>query len=209
YYDGYLRRFYDRVARTRPHALPMGNSAWRAQLFAEVGELDTSLFRRAASEDQDLALRALARGWVGVYQPSAWVEHDFSDITTWGLLRKQAMYSEGGYVVWRRRGSTYEASAARLAPYLLPPALAVLGAVLLTLPATRPVGVLLLLAAPAALGLLAAVLTAQGLAWERRYPGVKWRVLEIPRRWATLLGAFRGLLHFGTSGRRPAPDLKG
>ena len=49
-------------------------------------------------------------GWKGLFVPEAWVDHDFSDITTWGLLRKQRIYAEGGFVVWRRRGTTYEAS---------------------------------------------------------------------------------------------------
>ncbi|MCI4328775.1 MAG: glycosyltransferase [Thermoplasmata archaeon] len=105
YYDGYLRRFYDQVARVRPHALPMGNSAWRATVFRQVGLLDTTLYRRAASEDQEVAVRALRAGWRGVYVPEAGVTHDFSEITTWGLLRKQRTYAKGGYVVWRRRGT--------------------------------------------------------------------------------------------------------
>lgn len=208
YYDGFLRRFYDRVARVRPHALPMGNSAWRARVFREVGDLDTTLFRRAASEDQDIALRVLAQGYRGVYQPSAWVGHDFSDITTLGLLHKQRIYAEGGYVVWRRRGSTYEASVGRIAPYLVPPLLALVG-VLLLLPApTRAFGWDLLALAAVSLGVLALGLTVEGALGDREYPGLRYRALEIPRRWATLYGALRGLLHFGTDGRARNGDLK-
>lgn len=211
YYDGYLRRFYDRVARRHPHALPMGNSAWRAAVFRDVGLLDTSLYRRAASEDQEVAVRALERGWKGVYVPDAGVDHDFSDITTWGLLKKQRVYAEGGYVVWRRRRTTYEATAVRLLPYVLLPLLAVAGGILLAPPPTRLLGAYLLLAAAAGFAALAAGLTAWGLAEDRRYPGLRWRVLEIPRRWATLWGALRGLLAYGWSGRRspPAPPAAG
>ncbi len=205
YYDGYLRRFYDRVARDHPHALPMGNSAWRARVFREVGELDTTLYRRAASEDQEIALRALAGGFTGVYQPTAWVGHDFSDITTLGLLRKQRIYAEGGYVLWRRRGSTYEASAGRVAPYLVPPGLLLAGVLLLVPTPTRTLGEYLLAAAGGSLGVLAAVLSVQGWLGDREYPGLRYRALEILRRWATLYGAFRGLLHFGLSGRGRPP----
>jgi glycosyltransferase involved in cell wall biosynthesis len=202
YYDGYLRRFYDEVASRQPHALPMGNSAWRAEVFRSVGLLDTTLFRRAASEDQEIAVRALARGFRGVYVPGAWVGHDFSDISTRGLLRKQRIYAEGGYVVWRRRGTTYEATPGRVAPYVLGPLLLVAGVLLLLPGATRAVGSWIALAGLVELGLLAIVLTVQGLAWDRRYPGLRFRAFEILRRWATLYGAFRGLLHFGVSGRR-------
>lgn len=203
FYDGYLRRFYDVVARRQPHALPMGNSAWRAAVFRQVGLLDTTLYRRAASEDQDVAVRALAAGWKGAYVPSAGVGHDFSDITTRSLLRKQRIYAEGGFVVWRRRGSTYEASGGRLAPYVVLPLLAVLGLALLVPAATRPVGAWLVAAGAGGLGLLALGLTAWGWGQDRRYPGLRYAALEIPRRWATLLGAFLGLVHYGWSGRRP------
>jgi cellulose synthase/poly-beta-1,6-N-acetylglucosamine synthase-like glycosyltransferase len=207
YYDGYLRRFYDRVARFHPHALPMGNSAWRAQVFRDVGLLDATLYRRAASEDQEVAVRALAAGWRGVYAPAAWVDHDFSDITTWGLLRKQRIYAEGGFVVWRRRGTTYEATPGRLLPYVLLPLLAVVGAVLLVPPLTRGWGLLLLGLGLGGLGVLALILTALGLREDRRYPGLRYRAFEIPRRWATLWGAAHGLFTYGWRGRRaPAAE---
>jgi glycosyltransferase involved in cell wall biosynthesis len=201
YYDAYLRRFYDRVARHRPHALPMGNSAWRASVFRDVGTLDTSLDRRAPSEDQDIALRALARGWEGVYAPDAWVHHDFSDLTVPRLMRKQRVYAQGGYVVWRRRRSTYEARGGILAVYLLPPLLGIVGAALLVAPGLRGAGEIVLVAAGAAFGLLALALTLQGFAEDRQYPGFRFRVLEILRRYATLYGAFRGLIRYGWRAR--------
>ncbi|MCI4331204.1 MAG: glycosyltransferase [Thermoplasmata archaeon] len=205
YYDGYLRRFYEVEARHHPHALPMGNSAWRASVFRQVGLLDTTLYRRAASEDQEVADRVLKAGFRGVYVPEAWVDHDFSDISTLGLLRKQRVYAEGGFVVWRRRGTTYEASGARVLPYVLLPLLAVAGAVLLLLPSTRLWGELLVLAGLGGLAALAAVLTLQGRALDHRFPGLRYRALEIPRRWATLYGAFRGLLDYGWSGTGRSP----
>jgi len=205
YYDGYLRRFYDTVARVRPHALPMGNSAWRAEVFRRVGLLDTTLFRGAASEDQEVALRALASGWKGVYAPEAWVSHDFSDISVLRLLRKQRIYAEGGYVVWRRKGSTYEATPGRTLPYVALPAAIVLGLVLAIPPLTRTVGLWLAGLGALGLGLLALGLTVAGVRADRQYPGLRYQALDIPRRWATLYGALRGWWHFGWSGRRGAP----
>ena len=206
YYDGYLRRFYETVAREQPHALPMGNSAWRRRVFQEVGKLDTTLDPRASSEDQDFALRALQAGWQGRYVPGAAVWHDFSGLTLWALLRKQAAYAQGGYVVWRRRRSTYEATGGRLLPYLLPPLLVVVGGLLWASFPSRPLwgeGVLLA-SGLAFLGLVIA-LALQGRAEEGRYPGLRLRPLEILRRWATTYGAFRGFLRYGWSGRRHLP----
>jgi cellulose synthase/poly-beta-1,6-N-acetylglucosamine synthase-like glycosyltransferase len=205
YYDAYLRRLYDRVAPSHPQALPMGNSAWRSRLFTELGPLDTTLDRRAASEDQEFAVRALARGWRGVYAPDAWVYHDFSGLSAWALLRKQRIYARGGYVVWRRHGSTYEARAGHLLPYVLLPALLVVGAGIALIPGLRLVGGAI--AAAGALGLLALAvgLTVWGIGRERTYPGMRYAALEILRRWATLVGAFQGLLAYGWSGRRAPP----
>lgn len=200
FYDGYLRRFYDVEARAHPHALPMGNSAWRARVFDTVGLLDTSFLRGTGNEDQEVALRALGAGFRGVYVPEAEVAHDFSDISTPALLRKQRRYAEGGYAVWRRTGATYEASVGRVAPYVAAPALVVLGALLLPFALTRPWGEGALLVGALLFLALALALTASGLRLDRRYPGLRWRILEIPRRWATLYGAVQGWRRFGRSG---------
>ena len=205
YYDGYLRKFYETVARYRPHALPMGNSAWRKSALDQVGPLDTTLYRKAASEDQEIADRVLKAGYLGVYVPEAWVHHDFSDLSVLRLLRKQRIYAEGGFVVWRRRGTTYEATGGRVLPYVVLPALIVLGAILLVPGPTRLLGTILGLAGAVGLAVLAVDLTVRGRREDVRYPGLRFAALEIPRRWATLYGAFRGLLTYGWSGRR-SPD---
>ncbi|MCI4359101.1 MAG: glycosyltransferase [Thermoplasmata archaeon] len=202
YYDGYLRRFYDRVARTHPQALPMGNSAWRSRLFRELGGLDASLDRLAASEDQEFAVRALRGGWRGVFVPDAWVLHDFQGLDTAALLRKQRVYARGGFVVWRRHQSTYEASVARVLPFLLLPVAVLAGAAFLPFGSLRSFGMVLLGIGGIGLGALALGLTIWGRLEDRRYPGLRYAALEIPRRWATLLGAFQGLVRYGWSGRR-------
>ncbi|MGD0718004.1 MAG: glycosyltransferase [Thermoplasmata archaeon] len=204
YYDGYLRRFYDVVARNHPHALPMGNSAWRMAVFDRNGLLDTTLLVGAGNEDHDMAVRALEAGWKGVYVPEAAVDHDFSDLTSWSILRKQSHYAFGGFALWRRRRSTYEASGSKLAPYVVLPALLVLGAILLVPGPTRTLGAVLLAFGAVGMAVLALALTVQGVGWDRTYPGMRYRAFEILRRWATLWGATRGFLRFGWSGRRSA-----
>ncbi len=75
YYDAYLRRFYDRIASQHPHALPMGNSAWRTRVFRELGLLDLSV-SGYGNEDLEMALRVLRAGWRRVYLTAAPVAHD-------------------------------------------------------------------------------------------------------------------------------------
>jgi cellulose synthase/poly-beta-1,6-N-acetylglucosamine synthase-like glycosyltransferase len=191
YYDAYLRRFYDRIASQRPSALPMGNSAWRARIFRELGLLDLSV-SGYGSEDQEMALRALRGGWRGVYAAAAWVEHDFSDIGGWSLFQKQRRYARGGYVIWRRTGSTYEASVGRVLPYALLPLIGVVGLAFLPFAELREVGGVLSLLGWGGLAILAVVLTIKGRREDARYPGYRYHAVEIWRRWGTLLGAIEG-----------------
>jgi cellulose synthase/poly-beta-1,6-N-acetylglucosamine synthase-like glycosyltransferase len=191
YYDAYLRRFYDRVASHTPHALPMGNSAWRARIFQQLGLLDLSV-SGYGNEDQEMALRALGAGWRGVFVPTAGVEHDFSDIGWRSLFRKQRRYARGGYVIWRRTGSTYEASAGRVLPYFVFPIVGVVGLLLLPFAELRIVSAVLCAVGFGGLGVLALTLTIEGRREDSKYPGYRYRAVEIWRRWATLVGAFEG-----------------
>jgi cellulose synthase/poly-beta-1,6-N-acetylglucosamine synthase-like glycosyltransferase len=191
YYDAYLRRFYDRVASRRPQALPMGNSAWRTRIFRELGLLDLSV-SGYGNEDLEMALRTLRAGWRGVYVPSATVGHDFSDLGWWSLFRKQRRYGRGGYAIWRRLGSTYEASVERVLPYVALPTIGIVGLLLLPFPVLRLAGGVLCLLGFGGLAVLALALTIQGRREDATYPGYRYRFVEIWRRWATLLGALEG-----------------
>jgi len=196
YYNAYLRRFYDEVVRDRPWAIPMGNSAWRKQLFDELGPLVAALPTNGA-EDQEFENRAIAKGWKAAYVPEAWVAHDYTELDLGALLRRQYRYASGAYVVWRTHGRTYEASKFDLIYLALPGAL-VVAAVLLLLPWRGLLflpGIVLL--AVTALGFVAleANLAVQGARDEPRYPGYRYRPLIEPwRKWATMLGALSGLL---------------
>lgn len=207
YYDAYLRRFYERVARKNPHALPMGNSAWRSRIFRELGPLDLSV-SGYGSEDQEMALRALRTGWRGVYAPAALVQHDFSDIGWWSLFRKQRRYARGGYLIWRRTGSTYEATAGRVLPYALLPLLGIAGLLLLPFAGVRWVGVALTGIGFGGLAVLAAVLTVEGRREDAQFPGYRYRFVEIWRRWATLLGAAEGAASTNRGSSAPGSDAR-
>lgn len=193
YYDGYLRRFYDQTARQHPHALPMGNSAWRTRIFRELGLLDLSV-SGYGNEDQEMALRALRAGWRGVYVPDASVGHDFSDVGWLSLFRKQRRYARGGYWIWRRFGATYEASVGRVVLYVALPLVGLVGLLCLPFLPLRLAGGLLCLVGFGGLGLLALYLTISGRREDSRYPGYRYRAVEIWRRWATLTGALEGAL---------------
>lgn len=193
YYDAYLRRFYATIVPQRPHATPMGNSAWRMRVFHELGLLDLSV-SGFGSEDQEMALRALRAGWRGRYVADAAVDHDFSDLGWTTLFRKQRRYGRGGYLIWRRTGETYEASPEGVLPYLVLPLLAVAGLVMLVFPIVRGAGIIVAVLGLGGLAILAVVLTLQGRREDSRYPGYRFRMVEIWRRWATLLGAFEGAL---------------
>ncbi len=203
YYNAYLNQFYDRVAAREPHSLPMGNSAWRAELFRKVGPLDTVFNPKEGGEDLDFAIRAVEAGGRGRYVPAAKVFHDYSGLTLRKLASKQAAYATAGYLIWRRRKHTSEASAGGELPYLLPPLLLVLGFLLL------PFLPLLFAEVVWALGILSFAalflgLLVEGALGEKEYPGWRFRPVEIVRRWATLYGALRGLLRYGLSGKAPS-----
>lgn len=195
YYNAYLNRLYDEGVRSRPWAIPMGNSAFRKRLFDELGPLVAALPTNGA-EDQDFENRAVQRGWRAAYVPEAFVFHDYTELDLGSLLRRQYRYASGAYVVWRTHGTTYEASRADLA-YLLLPLGVVLAAILLGLP-WRPLplaGTVVLAATAIGFVVLEANLALQGRRGERKYPGYRYRPLIEPlRKWSTMLGALAGLI---------------
>lgn len=70
--------------------LPMGNSAWKREIFERIGTFNTGLL---GAEDYDINMRSVKAGFRGKFIPEAWVYHDHSDITTIGkLVRKRYKY---------------------------------------------------------------------------------------------------------------------
>jgi len=70
--------------------LPMGNSAWRTSVLKDIG-FDTNI--SGGSEDYDVNLRALNKGYRGMFVENAWVYHDHSDIDSYiKLIKKRYSY---------------------------------------------------------------------------------------------------------------------
>lgn len=209
YYNAYLNRHYDRVARDNPHAIPMGNSAWRSSVFKSLGPLRADFRPREGNEDQEFAIRTLDAGWKGVYVKEAWVSHDYSDMSMSRMLRKQAAYATGGYLVWRTTKRTYEASYARVLPYILPFFFIVIGLIMIPIFLARLIYPEIVLALGGlAFAALFFALLVDGLSNEKEYPGMKLRPVEILRRWATLYGALRGYMRYGINAQASEPASK-
>ena len=71
--------------------LPMGNSAWKKKIFDDIGGFDLNI--SGGSEDYDVNLRALSKGYKGKFVEDAWVYHDHSDINSYiKLIKKRYSY---------------------------------------------------------------------------------------------------------------------
>ncbi len=71
--------------------LPMGNSAWKKEIFKVIGGFDLNI--AGGSEDYDVNLRALSKGYKGKFVEDAWVYHDHSDINSYRkLIKKRYSY---------------------------------------------------------------------------------------------------------------------
>lgn len=68
--------------------LPMGNSAWKAEVFKEIGNFDTFTKKYGISEDYDLNIRAVKNGFRGLLVEDAWCWHDRSHYNTFYKLFK-------------------------------------------------------------------------------------------------------------------------
>lgn len=87
------------AAREDPTRIPMGNSAWRREIFETVGGFDERL--SMGGEDWDLALRASKEGYKGQLVEDAWVHHDLTSIDSYvTLAKKQFRYNVGGAMAY-------------------------------------------------------------------------------------------------------------
>lgn len=106
YLDTIEERHYKLVAQDIS-ALPMGNSAWRREVFDAIGGFDESF--RSAGEDYDVNLRALEKGYRGLFVPEAWVYHDQSRLDTiWKILRRKYRYMVGGAMAYMKNRALME-----------------------------------------------------------------------------------------------------
>ena len=192
YYSAYLEYLYDNIASKAPYALPMGNSAWKKSLFQEVGKLDENGYYFAPGEDHDFAVRTLQKGYTGKYVKEAFVYHDYSGLTVKTLLKKQVKYARGGYKIYKKHGTTYESTFLKIIPYILWPVLLLFGFIFFIFGfALWTYFVLAGLIIPV---IMMIYYTIEGFYLEKKYSGMKYRIIEILRRYAVLYGAFLGMI---------------
>ncbi len=99
-FDGWL---YRELVPRDITMLPMGNSAWRVDLLRSIGGFDDRL--AWGGEDYDVNLRAVARGYRGLFVPGAWVYHDQSRLNTRRkILRRRYRYSVGATMAYLKNG---------------------------------------------------------------------------------------------------------
>jgi len=192
YYSAYLDYLYDSIASKNVYALPMGNSAWKKSLFQNVGKLDERGYYYAPGEDHDFAVRTLQKGYTGKYVKSAFVYHDYSNFTVKSVLKKQVKYARGGYKVYKKHGTTYESTFLKIVPYILWPVLLLFGSIFFIF--NFEFWKYFVLSGLLIPFIMVIYYTVEGYHLEKKYPGMKYRIIEILRRYAVLYGAFLGLI---------------
>ncbi|MGC8645669.1 MAG: glycosyltransferase family 2 protein [Thermoplasmata archaeon] len=75
---------YEKLVPSSMAYLPMGNSAWKMEIFRKIGGFDESI--AGGGEDYDINLRALKSGFRGALVREAYLYHDHSDINTYKKL---------------------------------------------------------------------------------------------------------------------------
>jgi len=96
--------FYENVVKHDITALPMGNSAWKMEIFNVIGGFDENL--KWGGEDYDINLRAVQAGFRGIYVKGAWVWHDQSHLNTiWKVIKKKYRYSVGATVAYLKNNA--------------------------------------------------------------------------------------------------------
>lgn len=89
--------------------LPMGNSAWKKEIFDKLGGFDENIW--GGSEDYDINMRAIEAGYRGIYISEAYVIHDHSDINSYGkLLKKRYSYLRATAKTYIKNGKLMQRS---------------------------------------------------------------------------------------------------
>ncbi len=110
-YLGYLAgvdaRHYD-LCREDQTIYPMGNTAWRREIF-DCFRFDER-FGGWAGEDYDINLLAWKKGFVGRFEPRAWVWHDQSHLNTaWRIVHRKYRYMVGAAMAFLKHGRIQDA----------------------------------------------------------------------------------------------------
>lgn len=122
FFSSYYKEIEDRIYGSDVSIdvtyMPLGNTAWRTEILSKL-RFDIRLAKSCGeAEDYDLEMRAIDRGYRGVYVPGALVKH-FQNFpkTYWELLRKRYEYLLGASIVMiknRRLGRRIREKRARI-----------------------------------------------------------------------------------------------
>lgn len=87
--------FYKYIVSKNPETIPMGNSAWKKEIFDELDGFDNRL--GFSGEDWDVNIRAVKSGYEGEFVPKAWLYHDQSSLdSAIKIIKKKYKYNVGG-----------------------------------------------------------------------------------------------------------------
>jgi len=101
YVNLYDEWFYREVVAKDISMLPMGNSAWKMEVFEALGGIPKGL--KFNAEDYDINQRAISMGFRGKLVQEAWVYHDQSSLNTlWKVLRRKYRYNTGAAYTYLR-----------------------------------------------------------------------------------------------------------
>ncbi len=98
YRDYFQKRedyFYKYIVSKNPETIPMGNSAWKKEVFDKLDGFDDRL--NYSGEDWDVNIRAVKNDFKGKFVPNAWVYHNQSSLdSALKIIKKKYKYNVGG-----------------------------------------------------------------------------------------------------------------
>lgn len=96
------QKFYSEIVSRDVTLGPMGNSAWKTKILTQVS-FDTSL--TMGGEDYDFTIKAIKKGFKGVFNQNAILYHDQSgSANLLKFLKKRFRYMVGASLAYRKNG---------------------------------------------------------------------------------------------------------
>ena len=90
-----LEKFlYSDVAPNDITQIPMGNSAWKMNVFRKIGNFETDYGKYGLAEDYDINIRAVNAGFKGFLSREAWLFHDHSKLNTFSKVFKSFYFRQ-------------------------------------------------------------------------------------------------------------------
>jgi len=107
YVNRYEHWFYENVVKHDVSMMPMGNTAWKAEIFRTIGGIRGGL--KFNAEDYDVNQKVKAAGYRGKLVEGAWVYHDQSGLDSLRkILRRKYRYNTGAAYVYLLNNSLRE-----------------------------------------------------------------------------------------------------